>query len=195
MQLDSNYWNERWLENETKWDIGYASPAIVEFVDRLEDKSIRILIPGCGNAYEAEYLHRKGFSNVFVLDYAEEALRRFSERVPSFPKEHLICADFFSLQHQKFDLVIEQTFFCAIDRSLREKYADTMRNILNPDGVLCGLLFTKTPDSDGPPFDGTQEEYQTLFGSRFTIRKMEPCGNSIQPREGRELWFEVINNR
>lgn len=195
MQLDSNYWNERWLENDTQWDIGYASPAIVEFVDRLEDKSIRILIPGCGNAYEAEYLHTKGFTNVFVVDYAEEALRRFAERVPSFPKEHLVVADFFSLRDQQFDLVIEQTFFCAIDRSLREKYADTMRSILKPGGVLCGLLFTQTPNDEGPPFDGTMEEYQKLFGARFTIRKMEPCLNSIKPREGRELWFEVVNNR
>lgn len=193
--LNSEYWNERWLENATQWDIGYPSPAIVEFVNGLPDKSMRILIPGCGNAYEAEYLHNNGFTNVIVADYAEEALRRFADRVPSFPKEHLIVSDFFKLQESGFDLVIEQTFFCAIDPSLREKYADKMKEIISENGVLAGLLFIQTPNDGGPPFNGTIEEYQTLFGARFTIRKMEPCTNSIPPRAGRELWFEVVNNR
>jgi hypothetical protein len=193
--LNSEFWNERWLADETKWDIGYPAPAIVEYVDGLQDRSMRILIPGCGNAYEAEYLHNKGFTNVFVVDYAEEALRRFAERVPSFPKAHLLHSDFFALEAGTFDLVIEQTFFCAIDPSLREKYAGKMQLLLNENGILCGLLFTQTPNAEGPPFPGSIDEYQKLFGQRFTIHKMEPCHNSIQPRAGRELWFEVINTR
>lgn len=195
MQLNDTFWNERWLANETKWDIGYPAPAIAAYADQLTDKSIRILIPGCGNAYEAEYLHNKGFTNVFVVDYAAEALRRFADRVPSFSKDHLLHSDFFALQNGTFDLVIEQTFFCAIDPSLREKYAVKMQEIISKNGVLCGLLFIDTQGAEGPPFNGTREEYQKLFGTRFTIRTMETCTNSIKPREGRELWFELINNR
>lgn len=195
MQLDDKFWNERWLTNETQWDIGYPSPAIVEFVNSIPDKSMRILIPGCGNAYEAEYLHNKGFTNVFVVDYAAEALRRFAKRVPAFPKQHLIESDFFALQNVKFDLVIEQTFFCAIDPSLREKYADKMKEIISNNRVLAGLLFTETPNDGGPPFNGSVEEYEQLFGSRFTLRKLERCTHSIKPREGREVWFEAVNNR
>lgn len=192
MQLNDNFWNERWLTNETQWDIGYPAPAIAEFVDSLPDKTIRILIPGCGNAYEAEYLHDHGFTNVFVVDYAGEALRRFAERVPSFPKHHLLQSDFFLLDAGKFDLIIEQTFFCAIDPSLREKYEEKMQEILNENGMLVGLLFTSVPNEQGPPFPGTVSEYEALFGKRFTIHKMEPCKNSIKPREGRELWFELV---
>lgn len=194
MQLDSAFWNGRWLANETQWDIGYPSPAIVDFVDRLPDKTARILIPGCGNAYEAEYLHNQGFTNVFVADYAAEALRRFAERVPSFPEARLLHSDFFELDAGRFDIIIEQTFFCAIDPVLREKYARKMQQLLNPNGVLCGLLFTQTSNPEGPPFAGSLGEYQTLFGKYFTIRTMEPCRNSITPREGRELWFEVVND-
>jgi thiopurine S-methyltransferase len=193
--LNSEFWNERWLADETQWDIGYPSPAITAFADKIQDKSIRILIPGCGNAYEAEYLHDKGFTNVFVVDYAAEALRRFAARVPSFPKVHLLESDFFALQHGTFDLIIEQTFFCAIDPPLRTQYADKMKELLHKNGVLCGLLFTDTKGAAGPPFNGTPEEYQKLFGPRFTIRTLEPCTNSIKPREGRELWFDLVNNR
>jgi len=192
MELNREFWNERWLGNDTQWDLGYPSPAIVEFINGIADKSIRILIPGCGNAYEAEYLHANGFPNVYVVDYAAEALRRFSERVPSFPKDHLIASDFFGLNTGKFDLVLEQTFFCAIDPALRENYASKMHEILNENGVLAGLLFIETPNDGGPPFNGTEEEYRTLFGKGFTIRRMELCKNSIKPREGRELWFELV---
>ena len=192
MELNDKFWNERWLNDDTQWDLGYPAPAIVDFVNTLPDKSMHILIPGCGNAYEAEYLNKCGFTRVFVLDYAEEALRRFAKRVPDFPKKHLLCSDFFTLSEGKFDLVIEQTFFCAIDPSLREKYAETMSGLLRKDGVLCGLLFTQTPNDGGPPFSGSFEEYQKLFAERFTIRKMEPCKNSIKPREGRELWIELV---
>lgn len=191
MLLNDAFWNERWLTNETQWDIGYPAPAIVEFVNTLPDKSIRILIPGCGNAYEAEYLHENGFVNVFVVDYAGEALRRFAQRVPSFPKNHLLESDFFLLDAGKFDLIIEQTFFCAIDPSLRKKYEEKMHAILNEKGVLAGLLFTSVPNEEGPPFPGSESEYKSLFGTRFTIRKMEHCRNSIKPREGRELWIEL----
>lgn len=192
MKLDSEFWNGRWLENDTQWDLGYPSPAIVDYVNGITDKSIRILIPGCGSAYEAEYLHANGFTNVYVVDYAAEALRRFSERVPEFPENHLLTSDFFELNAGKFDLIIEQTFFCALDPSLREKYAAKMYDLLNKNGTLCGLLFTQTQNDGGPPFPGTKAEYEKLFGERFIIRHMDICKNSIKPREGRELWFEIV---
>jgi thiopurine S-methyltransferase len=192
MILDDKFWNERWQSDDTQWDIGYPAPAIVNFIETIKDKSIRILIPGCGNAYEAEYLHNNGFTNVYVLDYAAEALRRFGVRVPSFPEEHLLQCDFFQLENGKFDLVLEQTFFCAIDPSLRKNYEAKMTELLNENGMIAGLLFIQTPNSEGPPFNGSIDEYRELFGKRFNIRKMEVCKNSIKPREGREVWFEVV---
>lgn len=65
MQLDADFWNERYSSQQTGWDIGSPSTPLKEYIDQLTDKDIRILIPGCGNAYEAEYLHQQGFSNVF----------------------------------------------------------------------------------------------------------------------------------
>ena len=87
MKLNKNYWNNRYKKKETGWDVGYASTPLKNYIDQLENKEIRILIPGCGNAYEAEYLHLKGFNNVFLLDIAPMALQQFSERVPGFSKK------------------------------------------------------------------------------------------------------------
>jgi methyl halide transferase len=64
--MDNNYWNTRYLEEQTGWDIGYPSTPLKEYIDQLTNKSIRILIPGCGNGYEGEYLHQNGFTNVIT---------------------------------------------------------------------------------------------------------------------------------
>ena len=69
MDFDSKYWDDRYLENNLGWDIGYISTPLKEYFDQLKIKSINILIPGAGNAYEAEYLWEKGFSNVFIIDW------------------------------------------------------------------------------------------------------------------------------
>ena len=191
-KLDDQYWNERWLKRETGWDIGYPSPALVDFVHSIGDKDTRILIPGCGNAYEAEYLHAAGFTSVFIVDFAEEALMQFSKRVPDFPPSHLICSDFFKVEEKPFDFILEQTFFCALDPVLRTKYVDKMSSLLHSGGVLAGLLFNDPMNADGPPFGGNIEEYRNLFSSHFSIRKLELCTNSIQPRAGREVWFEFV---
>ena len=72
-KLTREYWNNRYLKGNTGWDIGEVSTPLKDLIDRLSDKNLRILIPGAGRAYEAIYLYKKGFQNVFVCDWAAEA--------------------------------------------------------------------------------------------------------------------------
>ncbi|MCX7743919.1 MAG: TPMT family class I SAM-dependent methyltransferase [Flavobacteriales bacterium] len=191
MNLDKEYWNSRYLEGNTGWDIGYPSTPIKDFVDTLNNKHILILIPGAGNAYEAEYLHRQGFTNVFILDISEFPLKHFKQRVPDFPELHLIQQNFFEHQGQ-YDLIIEQTFFCALYPALRKRYAKHMHSLLKPQGRLVGLLFDAPMNEYQPPFGGTMREYHSIFEPYFNFIKFEPCLNSIPPRQGKEMWMELI---
>jgi hypothetical protein len=59
-ELNAVYWDQKYQNQETGWDIGTISEPLKCYIDQLEDKNIRILIPGCGNAYEAKYLIEKG---------------------------------------------------------------------------------------------------------------------------------------
>ena len=72
VQLNKDIWNERYHNKETGWDIGHISTPLKEYFDQLENKSLKILIPGCGNAYEAEYLIQLGFKKVFLIDWAQK---------------------------------------------------------------------------------------------------------------------------
>ena len=187
--FDKNYWDTKYKNGYTGWDMGYASTPLKEFFDTLKDKNISILIPGGGNGYEAEYLFKKGFKNVFLLDISEIPLINFSDRVKDFPKENLLNSDFFKLTG-RYDLIIEQTFFCALDRKFRDDYAKKISGLLNKDGKFVGLLFDcEFPDTGEPPFGGNKEEYLKYFEPYFEINVFEKAYNSIKPRMGRELFF------
>ncbi|MCC7333349.1 MAG: methyltransferase [Flavobacteriales bacterium] len=188
--LDKKFWNDRYINNETGWDLGNISTPIKEYIDQLTDKTIKILIPGCGNAHEAEYAFKKGFSNLFLLDLSPLALQNFKARVPDFPDDNLICNDFFN-HNNSYDLIIEQTFFCAIDPKLRNQYAKHTAKLLNKNGKLVGLLFDDKLNDDKPPFGGSKSEYIKIFEPYFKLNKLEKAYNSIPPRKDRELFINI----
>jgi len=142
LNLDETFWSERYLSGQTGWDIGYVSTPLKEYIDQLSNKELKILIPGGGNSYEAEYLFNKGFKNVFVIDISSIPLKNISKRVPSFPNENLLHQNFFELE-ETFDLILEQTFFCAQDPNHREKYVSKMHQLLKPKGnwSACFSIF------------------------------------------------------
>ena len=196
MQVRSKeYWNQRYIEEKTGWDLGEPSTPLTAYFQQLVDKDISILIPGGGSNYEAEYAYNLGFPNVNVLDVSEEALERFLKRCPQFPKDQVHIGDFFDHQGQ-YDLILEQTFFCAIDYHLRPKYAAKMSELLKPGGMLSGLWFDfpLTTAKDDPPLGGSLEEYKEYFDPFFEIKTFERCYNSMTDRDGIEL-FAIMKKK
>ncbi len=187
MNLDKSYWESRYENNQAGWDAGEITTPLKEYFEQLADKNVSILIPGAGNSYEAEFLHDAGFKNVTVIDLASNPLNNIRKRIPSFPAENLIEGNFFD-HNKKHDLIIEQTFFCALDPILRPAYAKKMAELLPSGGKLAGVLF-ETEFEGGPPFGGNKEEYLQYFEPFFQIKTLEKCYNSIKPRENRELFM------
>lgn len=190
IHLDSTYWENRYQDGTSRWDLGEVSPPIKEYVDQLENKGLKILIPGAGNSYEAEYLFHQGFKNVYVADLARSPLENIKSRVPEFPSTQLLQANFFDIK-MKFDFIIEQTFFCAIDPSLRDQYVTKTSELLNKGGKLVGLLFDAPLYEDHPPFGGNKQEYLDRFSPYFVINTMETSKNSVNSRVGRELFINL----
>lgn len=187
-QFNASYWEHRYQLNQTGWDAGDVTTPLKEYFDQLLNKDIRILIPGSGNGYEAEYLFRLGFQQVYVADVAEAPLQNFARRVPEFPPEQLLQQDFFNLDGG-YDLIVEQTFFCALNPSLRADYALQCAALLKAGGKLMGLLFNTSFSHEGPPFGGNPDEYVKYFEPYFDFLHFEKAYNSIQPRQGRELFI------
>lgn len=191
--LDASYWTKRYREQQTGWDLGSVSTPLKEYFDQLSDKSIKILIPGAGNSYEAEYLINNGFTDVTVCDLSEVPLENLKKRIVEWRPLRLIHGDFFLLQG-KYDLIVEQTFFCAIDPSFRSMYFEKVQGLLKPGGKLAGLLFDDELNTDKPPFGGSREEYLSYIPKGLEIVTFESCYNSIKPRAGRELFIILKKN-
>ncbi len=187
-KYNKSFWEERYQNNQTGWDVGYISTPLKDYIDQLVNKNIKILIPGAGNSHEAEYLWNNGFKNIYVLDIAEHPLLNFKRRIPDFPETHLLHDDFFEIK-DTFDLIIEHTFFCALNPVLRDKYVSKTHDLLSEKGKLIGLLFDFELTKEGPPFGGSKNEYLAHFSNHFKIKTLEKAYNSIKPRQDRELFF------
>lgn len=188
-KLSSEYWNKRYQDSEVPWDLKTVSSPIKAYIDQLKYKTISILIPGCGNGYEGEYLLQQGFTNIHLLDFANEPIESFQRRNSDFPKENLHIGDFF--KHEgKYDLIFEQTLFCAINPDLRPEYAKKSSELLKSKGKIVGVMFNRVFEN-GPPFGGNKEEYLNYFNPYFSNIYMEKCYNSISARQGSELFIKL----
>lgn len=187
--LSGDYWQERYESGETGWDMGEVSPPLKAYFDQLTNKSLRILIPGCGNSYEAEYLVQNGFTDVTVIDIAPGPVERLKTVLREHHNEQIkvILGDFFD-HTGTYDLIVEQTFFCALDPALRKKYVEKMHTLLAPGGWIAGVMFGVIFDKPGPPFGGTPEEYRALFSPVFEILTLDLCYNSHPKRMGNEVF-------
>ena len=186
--LNKEFWDAKYEQNKTGWDIGEISTPIKTYIDQITDKNLHILIPGVGNGHEVEYLFNKGFKNICVIDISKQPLDNLKTRLPKANNINFIHSDFFDVD-LTFDLILEQTFFCALHPSIRENYANKMYDLLDSKGKIAGLLFDFELTNEGPPFGGSIIEYIQLFYAKFEVKLLEKCYNSIKPRQGRELFF------
>lgn len=189
-ELDAAYWSERYENRDTAWDVGTVTDPLRHYIDQVENKDLRVLIPGAGNAYEAEYLLSNGFNDVTVCDLSPLPLQNLAKRTGSPPALELLEQDFFELDG-KYDLILEQTFFCAINPRQRKQYFEKMAELLAPSGRLVGVLFDDKLNSDRPPFGGTMKEYQRYIPKVLQVIHFERCINSIAPRAGREIFMNL----
>jgi SAM-dependent methyltransferase len=192
MELDEAYWSNRYKNNTAAWDTGTITPPLKEYFEQLTNKDSSILIPGCGNSYEAGYLLEKGFTNITLIDISTTLCTNLEQKFEKYLSAQLrvICTDFFD-HSGAYDLVIEQTFFCALAPGWRNKYVQCIHRLLKPGGKLVGLFFNRAFEG-GPPFGGNEAEYRQLFQQFFEKIEMESCYNSIEPRKNAELFVKLV---
>ena len=191
MCFSTEFWNDKYLKGHTGWDLNSPSTPIKEYIDQLTNKDLKILIPGCGNAYEAEYLVEKGFNNITLIDISSVVCESLKIKFKDNEQVKILNEDFFKL-NDHFDLIFEQTFFCALDPALRIDYVNKMHQLLHDNGKLVGLLFNIEFDQTHPPFGGSTLEYKNLFQSKFKFKYFEVANNSIKPRHNTELFICLL---
>ncbi len=187
---DRSFWNQRYLDKNTGWDLGQVAPPFVRLVESgMLPVGGRVLIPGAGRCHEGIYLAGCGF-DVTCVDFAPEAVREARDAADrAGVKMEVLEEDFFELDpriHGRFDYLIEHTCFCAIDPSMREAYAEKSFQMIRPGGMLIGLFYAHGREG-GPPWTTTESEIRTLFAKRFDLIDLAVSDCSVDSRKGEEL--------
>lgn len=190
MHFDQNYWDQAWKDGKTPWDLSSYSPAFRYLFSEIEEKDLRILIPGCGNAYEVDYLLEAGFVDITLIDISPIVCTELDKNYKHTAVK-VLCGDFFELTG-KYDIIFEQTFFCAFHPTERASLLEKVRDLLAVNGKYMGLLFDRQFEKAGPPFGGSKSDYEVLFSKYFSQVTMEKTTLSIKPRLGSELLFVAL---
>lgn len=189
--LDSShpeFWERRFREGRTPWDAGGTPEELVGFLSR-NPSGGRVLVPGCGSAYEALAFHHARF-DVTAIDFSEaacEAARATLRDLASIVR----VGDFFtaSLEPASFDLIYERAFLCSLPRALWGSYLSRVSELLEPSGRLIGLFYFDAAE-EGPPYGLTPDGQASLMEESFVLEVDEPVAGSAPVFAGKERWQE-----
>jgi SAM-dependent methyltransferase len=181
----SDFWESRYRDNVTPWDAGKVPESLRAYASTLPSGA-RILIPGCGSAYEAAFLAGGGF-DVLAIDFSPAAVETAQKNLAGFG-DIVRLADFFEFDFGKpYDVIYERAFLCALPRKMWRGYADRCAELLTPNGVTAGIFFfSDTPK--GPPFGTSPGELDALMQSQFERIDDRPVADSIPVFQGAERW-------
>jgi SAM-dependent methyltransferase len=177
------FWDERFSTGITPWDLGGVPPDLKDWLATPRGK-MRVLVPGCGSAYEARYMAELGH-NVTAIDFSDAALAAALKVVGPY-SDVLVKADFFGFQPAVFDLVYERAFLCALPRARWRDWGRRMSTLVRSGGVLAGFFYFDA-NRRGPPF-GIAPELLAELLERFERVADRPAAQSLTVFQGRERW-------
>lgn len=196
-------WDEAWIQEETPWDAGQSPPALVNWLKAQERPTEqRALVTGCGSGYDVFSLAHHGWQAI-GLDLSPTSGKRFHEvrdqEGLTLEQADVVHADFFTYAPQeRFHLIWDYTFLCAIPPERRSDWALQMSRLLSEDGVLVTLLFPvdleqkdpPTSEDPGPPYRLHPDSIQSILEPYFDLHSLEQVDESHPAREGKE-WLAM----
>lgn len=180
------FWDDLYREGKTPWDQGCVPERLKEHVSKLKT-SKRILVPGCGSAYEAKYLSDAGFE-VTAVDISIEAVEKAKETIGNSVAK-IELNDFFEMSEKNsFHYIYERAFLCSFNPSLREKYYAKCLELLKADGQIFGFFFIDREKEEGPPFPISMKNLASLMQEDFALIEDEAHEKGLPVFEGCEKW-------
>lgn len=181
----AEFWDQRFRAGVTPWNAGGVPAELAPFAAAARGRR-RVLIPGCGHAWEAGALAACGWQ-VTALDFSPAAIAAARQTLADWPGA-LVCADFFTYAPASpFDLIYERAFLCALPRKLWPGYGRRMYRLLAPGGRLAGFFFFGD-EPKGPPFGISPAALDALLSPWFECEDDRPVADSLPIFAGSERW-------
>ena len=173
------YWEERWRDGATGWDLGGPCPVFVRLLEAGEGppEGARVAFPGCGSGQDLRFFLERGY-DATGFDFVSV--------VDDLPIETVDVLELGMTYPEAFDAIVEYTCYCAIDPGDRVAYAGSLRAALRPGGLLIALLFPVEAREGGPPFGVDEGEIESVLAPGLEIVSVTTPPASVGPRLGRE---------
>jgi methyl halide transferase len=173
----------------TPWHLGEPALGLQDFIQKVPLDGL-FLVPGCGQGLDVQLLAKtRPTATVFGLDLSDLVIQNAKETINE-TNVKLISGDFFKtadLEKDSFSFIFDYTFLCAMQLHKRNDWANRMKELIKPGGMLMTLMFP-LQDHDlekGPPFPLSVETYYDLLRDGFKLESLEVC-RSPPKRQGRE---------
>jgi SAM-dependent methyltransferase len=183
---DAEFWDLRYAASFAPWDAGRVPQALQDFV-QASRRALRVLVPGCGSAWDVRYLAEQGW-DVTGIDFSAEAVRATRERLGVHAGRVREGDAFAPIAGEPFEMVYERAFLCALPRRLRPAWAARMARLVQPGGVLAGYFYFDQGER-GPPFPLRDDaELRALLEPAFSRVEDAPVTDSLPVFAGHERW-------
>lgn len=192
---DLQFWQQRFERGETPWDRGGAGPQIAAWLGSgMLGPGMRVLVPGCGSGHDVLALAQAG-CEVTALDYAPAALALTARRLrETGATATLVQADALHWQApQPFDVVYEQTCWCALHPDRWSAYARQLQDWVRSAGHLLLLAMQCRRDGaadgrvEGPPYHMDVHAVRALAPETAWHWPAPPYARVPHPRG----WYEL----
>lgn len=187
-----SFWDARFRGKRTPWDAGSTPPDLERYLAE-KGGGGRVLIPGCGSAYEVRTFSEKGYEAI-AMDFSVAAVER-ARAVLGALQGAVVLGDFFSYDFagRPFDIIYERAFLASLPRKMWPDYAHRVAELLRPEGRLIGF-FVYGEQQAGPPFCLKAGELAELLGEKFERTANSVAATSVPVFKGKERW-EVWTRR
>ncbi len=188
--MDTDFWLERWAEQQIGFHQERINPHLERFWPMLEPGSGgRVFVPLCGKSHDMRWLLEQGYrvvgcelsSLAVEAFFAENGLTPDIQQTPHYARWkdgdiEILCGDFFSLDPADvgaIDTFYDRASLIALTPTQRPLYARQLAHLVGKDtaGLLITLDYNQL-ELSGPPFAVSAAEVDRLFGDDFEIRQV-----------------------
>lgn len=169
------YWQLRWQEGRTGWDLGGIHKLFPELLAAAQRHGLAagsaIIEPGCGRAHTSAALARMGYQTT-AFDVSADAVAEAKKLYAEVSGLQIAVADVFQLPEKwtgSFDALYDRAVMNALPAEVRVDFVRACAAVLKPGGLLLTLPFTvlNIDEQDGPPFAINESGLQELLSGRF----------------------------
>ena len=185
--METNYWLERWEQEETGFHQSDINPYLCQYWKELYlDQGDVVFVPLCGKSQDMLWLYTQGH-NVLGVELSAIAVEDFFKENKLIPDYNCckrfnryetdrICilkGDFFNLNKKdliKVSAVYDRASLIALPKDMRDSYVRHLLGILSPGTQILLITFEYPQlEMQGPPFSVSVNEVEDLFSEYSRI--------------------------